>query len=267
LYNPADYANLRVAPEVQELFQYISRYTPHTIELDTKLKPLIPDLIPAIGEVDAFLKIPQPDGKNSELGLTQLDEPCLNPSDPSILDLQLRSLAKHANIEPLEVRSIEDPDKNPKEVKSWVDRIADLHRSKPAASVQYSRRMPDIEQLMQVWPAEFEEYITQNGYPNLAEMDMDLSEYVKLLATLLDVPVYDQLTDTLHVIFTLFAEFKSNQHFAPSMDNMDGGGAGMWNQGWGGTGPYAGGGAAGGWNMSGGIPPSSRAPSPSGREP
>ncbi len=35
------------------------------------------DLIPAIGEVDAFLKIPQPDGKNSDLGLAQLDEPCL----------------------------------------------------------------------------------------------------------------------------------------------------------------------------------------------
>lgn len=259
-YNPKDYANLRVAPEVEELFQYISRYTPHTIELDTKLKPLIPDLIPAIGEVDAFLKIPQPDGKNSDLGLAQLDEPCLNPSDPSVLDLRLRALSKHVDMEPMEVRSIEDPDKNPKEVKSWVDRIADLHRAKPAASVCYSRRMPDIEQLMQVWPAEFEEYITNNPYPNLAELDVDLASYVKMLATILDVPVYDQLTDTLHVIFTLFAEFQSNQHFAPSME----GGGGPWgNQsGWGGD-PYAGG---GGWNA-GPIPPNSRAPSPEGRRP
>ena len=27
------------------------RYTPHTIELDTSLKPFIPELIPSIGEV------------------------------------------------------------------------------------------------------------------------------------------------------------------------------------------------------------------------
>jgi len=41
--------------------------------------------------VDAFLKIPRPDGKDDNLGLTKLDEPSLNPSDPTVLDLQLRS--------------------------------------------------------------------------------------------------------------------------------------------------------------------------------
>jgi intraflagellar transport protein 46 len=33
------------------------------IDIDTKLKAFIPDYIPAIGEVDAFLKMPRPDGK------------------------------------------------------------------------------------------------------------------------------------------------------------------------------------------------------------
>ena len=33
------------------------RYTPQTIELETKLKPFIPDFIPAVGDIDAFLKV------------------------------------------------------------------------------------------------------------------------------------------------------------------------------------------------------------------
>ena len=39
----------QVSNEVKELFQYIGRYKPQTIELETKLKPFIPDYIPAIG--------------------------------------------------------------------------------------------------------------------------------------------------------------------------------------------------------------------------
>ena len=39
------------------------------MEIDAKLKAFIPDFIPAIGEVDAFLKMPRPDGKPETLGL------------------------------------------------------------------------------------------------------------------------------------------------------------------------------------------------------
>ena len=88
-----------VSAEVEELFQHITRYKPHTIELDTVFKPFIPEYIPCTGEVDAFLKMPRPDLK--EHGLTCLDQTTLNPSNPSILDLQLRSLSK--NQEPMEV--------------------------------------------------------------------------------------------------------------------------------------------------------------------
>lgn len=213
-YNPDDYKNMKVSAEIEELFQYITRYKPHSIELDTSLKPFIPELIPSIGEVDAFLKMPRPDGQKSELGATQLDEPALNPSDPSILDLQLRQLSKNQDLEPMEVRSIENAEKCPKEIENWVKRIDELNRSKPAPIVQYSRRMPDIEQLMQVWPAEFEEFLQQNPLPELADLDLDLTSYIRLLASILDVPVYNQMTETLHVIFTLYSEFKMNQHFS-----------------------------------------------------
>jgi len=218
-YNPDDFKGMKVSSEVEELFQYITRYKPHTIELDTSLKPFIPELIPSIGEVDAFLKMPRPDGKPSELGSGKLDEPTLNPSDPSILDLQLRSLSKNQDLQPMEVRSIENAEKCPKEIENWVKRIDDLNRSKPAPTVQYSRRMPDIEQLMQVWPAEFEEYLQQNPLPELSELDLELADYIKLIASVLDVPVYSQITETLHVIFTLYSEFKSNQHFSKTGDN------------------------------------------------
>merc|ERR1719226_482290 len=119
---------MECSQEEQDLFQYIARYKPHTIELDTHLKPFIPELIPAIGEVDAFLKMPRPDAKTSGLGTTCLEEPAMNPSDPSILDLQLRSLSKAQDLQPMEVRSIEAAEKNPKEVDNWIKRIDALIR-------------------------------------------------------------------------------------------------------------------------------------------
>ncbi|KAL0182706.1 hypothetical protein M9458_022081, partial [Cirrhinus mrigala] len=64
-------------------------YTPQTIELDHKLKPFIPDFIPAVGDIDAFLKVPRPDEKADNLGLLVLDEPCTKQSDPTVLSLWL----------------------------------------------------------------------------------------------------------------------------------------------------------------------------------
>eukprot|EP00747_Dinoflagellata_sp_TGD_P215385 gnl/TRDRNA2_/TRDRNA2_88085_c1_seq1.p1 gnl/TRDRNA2_/TRDRNA2_88085_c1~~gnl/TRDRNA2_/TRDRNA2_88085_c1_seq1.p1 ORF type:complete len:106 (+),score=10.89 gnl/TRDRNA2_/TRDRNA2_88085_c1_seq1:3-320(+) len=43
---------------------------------------------------------------------------------------------------------------------------------------------------------------------------MDLPNYIRLIASILDVPVHNQITETLHVIFTLYSEFKLNQHFS-----------------------------------------------------
>lgn len=33
------------------------RYTPQSVELEHSLKPFIPDFIPAVGDIDAFLKV------------------------------------------------------------------------------------------------------------------------------------------------------------------------------------------------------------------
>ena len=62
--------------------------------LETKLKPFIPEYVPAIGDIDAFLKVPRPDGKEDSLGLIVLDEPSSSQSDPNILNLQMRYTSK-----------------------------------------------------------------------------------------------------------------------------------------------------------------------------
>ena len=58
---------------MKELFHYIMRYTPQAIELETKFKPFIPDYIPAVGDIDAFIKVKRPDGKQVKTGLVRLN--------------------------------------------------------------------------------------------------------------------------------------------------------------------------------------------------
>ena len=57
MYDPAEFVDLSVSSEVREVFEYITRYVPQKIELDYKLKPFIPDFIPAVGDIDAFIKV------------------------------------------------------------------------------------------------------------------------------------------------------------------------------------------------------------------
>lgn len=68
-YNAAEYRHLNVDNDVRELFKEIERYKPHSIDLETKLKPFIPDYIPAVGGIDEFVKVPRPDGRSDFLGL------------------------------------------------------------------------------------------------------------------------------------------------------------------------------------------------------
>lgn len=60
---------MKVTHDMKELFEYIVRYKPTKVELDTKLKPFIPDYVPAVGEVDACLKMSKPDGTKEDLGI------------------------------------------------------------------------------------------------------------------------------------------------------------------------------------------------------
>ena len=164
MYDPSEFSDLPVTPEVKDLFDYIIRYIPQKIELDYKLKPFIPDYIPAVGDIDAlikvslcFRKIPNTyflfkveSDNNLQLGLTVLDEPSAKQSDPNIIELQLRSITKTSSGKMSKIKKVSNIDKEMKVVDKWIKDIDDLHRSKPAPTIQYSKTMPEIDQLMQV---------------------------------------------------------------------------------------------------------------------
>jgi intraflagellar transport protein 46 len=227
-YDPSEYDNMDVGADVKDLFQHIERYKPHQIELDTRLKPFIPDFIPAVGDIDAFVKVPRPDNAaqdaSMQLGLGILDEPSVVQSDPSVLELQLRQSTKQANLRDATVRSVESADKQPQVLTQWITSINDLHRSKPQAKVGYTHTMPTLDNLMQAWPSEVEDMLSKVMLPT-AMIDLDLPQFVTTLCAVLDIPVHEgKLTESLHLLFELFSEFKKNQHFAVY---ADAGGEGM----------------------------------------
>lgn len=220
-YNAADYEHLAVSSEIKELFQYITRYTPQNVDLEHRLKPFIPDFIPAVGDIDAFIKIPRHDGKPDSLGLTVLDEPCAKQSDPTVLDLMMRSITKQTNMAKVAVRSIDNASQTPKAIESWIKSIADLHKTKPLPTVHYSKNMPDIDQLMEEWPPEFEEVLNQVSLPT-ADMECDLPQFVDIVCGILDIPVHKSRVQSLHLLFSVFSEFKNSQHFQAMSGNGGG---------------------------------------------
>ncbi|OMJ81375.1 hypothetical protein SteCoe_18166 [Stentor coeruleus] len=216
-YNPADYANLQVSQEIKELFQYIQRYKPHQIDLESKVRPFIPDYIAAIGEVDAFLKVPRPDGSEETLGILVLDEPKQNQSDPALLEIKLKPKIRRPGTGQSAVRSIENADKNPKQITRWISTINDAHRSKPSASVTYSKPMPDSDTLMDVWHPDIEDILKNIELPG-PDLDISLDGYIKIVCAILGIPIHSLANnkshiESLHVLFSLYSYFKVNQHF------------------------------------------------------
>mmetsp|Transcript_76181 Transcript_76181/g.204531 ORF Transcript_76181/g.204531 Transcript_76181/m.204531 type:complete len:103 (-) Transcript_76181:366-674(-) len=90
-----------------------------------------------------------------------------------------------------------------------MQNIAELHRSNPPPNVHYTKPMPDIDSLMQMWPQEMEDTLHELQLPP-AEIGVDLKAYARIVCAILDVPVYSSLTESLHLIFSLYSEFKAS---------------------------------------------------------
>lgn len=112
----------------------------------------------------------------------------------------------------MKVKSLEDAEKNPKAIDTWIESISELHRSKPPATVHYTRPMPDIDTLMQEWSPEFEELLGKVSLPTV-EIDCSLAEYIDMICAILDIPFYKSRIQSLHLLFSLYSEFKNSQHF------------------------------------------------------
>jgi intraflagellar transport protein 46 len=161
--------------------------------------------------------MPKPDGNKEDFGITVLDEPALNHTDPSVLEmkyLQTKDTGKRVQID---VRSIENAEKNPKDVQNWIKNVNELHKNRPPATIQYSKVMPDIDKLMEEWPPAIENLLKDIPFPG-PDIDMSPDDYAKAVLAMLDIPVHKGadnkgIIEGLHVMFTLFSTFKENQHF------------------------------------------------------
>ncbi len=54
--------------------------------------------------------------------------------------------------------------------------------------------------------------------PNI---ELDLEDYARLSCLIMDIPVYDELPLSLHVLFALYMEFKNNPHFQQQKEISD----------------------------------------------
>jgi len=81
------------------------------------------------------LKPDRPDGQKETLGLVVIDEPIIDQTDPYILDMQIRQLSKKKPTKSINIRSIEDPHKNGKQIQKYVSQINELHKNSQAQTV------------------------------------------------------------------------------------------------------------------------------------
>lgn len=214
-YNPADYAkvNAKASREMQELFRSIGDFQPFTAELPAMLRPFIPEYIPAVGDLDPFIKVPRPDGRPDGLGLYVIDEPTIPQSNPAVVLLELRATNVGAAGGVEVVDSFEDAANRPEVIDRWIADVKKVHYKKALPTVNYQKPMPEIESLLQVWPASFEEVLNSDIQFPPPHVDLDMEQYIRTMCAVLDIPTHTSLIDSLHVMFTLYEEFRANQHF------------------------------------------------------
>lgn len=70
--------------------------------------------------------------------------------------------------------------------------------------------MPSIDNLMREWPPEFEELLKEVSLPS-PELDVDLNTYADILCAMLDIPVYKNRIQSIHVLLSLYTEFKNSE--------------------------------------------------------
>ncbi|GAB0092253.1 Intraflagellar transport protein 46 homolog [Sergentomyia squamirostris] len=213
-FNPKDFEHLEAPTDIKEMFQYIVKYTPQKIDIEYRLQPFIPDYIPAVGDIDAFLKVISPvrslSGKENlnpfidTLGLTILDEPCGQQSEPALLHMKLRSVSTvpHAQDHPPAIL------KSPKDLSRWIAEIQALHSNQPQQTLLYYEKYPvNIDTLMAEWPPILEKTFNELGFPSV-DLDCSLIEYINIVAGLLDIPLKGKTqADYIYVLHTLFSLF------------------------------------------------------------
>lgn len=203
------------SPELASIFALVSSFQPNIVEAEVHWKPFLPELAPAIGSIDAFIKIPRPDGEIDEAGLVVLDEPSITQSNRQILKMELREqygVSGPTGQGDAYIGSIEESANSTKELAAWLESIEEIHRQRPPPAVIYSSKMPEFESLMEPWPDRFEE-VLKALVPPPSELDVSFDDYVRIICAVLEIPVRGNIVESLHHLFALYSEFEGNQHF------------------------------------------------------
>lgn len=177
------------------------------------MQPFIPDFIPAVGDIDAFLKVvpPKPFSEKSKviefidrLGFDILDEPCGNQSETALLHMKLRSVSTSNTRKPIPPPSIS---KSSKDIEKWITEVQALHANQPYPMVVHNMPAPDIDALMTEWPTKMEHALNSVGFPS-AQLDCSLKFYIELVCGLFDIPLpptnNNNQVDYLFALSTLF---------------------------------------------------------------
>lgn len=85
--------------------------------------------------------------------------------------------------------------------------------------------MPNIDDLLDVWPEAFEVALETLKLPS-PDLDLSLAEYSKTLCSILDIPTYENPIESLHQMFSLFMDFRNNPHFQVRDIELEGRGYG-----------------------------------------
>ncbi|XP_055838609.1 intraflagellar transport protein 46 homolog [Episyrphus balteatus] len=222
LISPSSWDNLSLPQEIKEIFPYIAKYTPQLIETEYHLQPFVPEYVPAVGDVDAFLRVSFPaimDIRREQdiqehlqkMGLHFLDEPSGQQSEPSLLSIKLGSVltgsarSHSASKVPIAKSIIKDVDK-------WITEVEHIHLGQSGHNVQPEK---DIETMMIDWP---QSYATLQNELNRAYNDDNLSlvEYIRVLCEKLEIDCGGpgELTQAqcIQKVYTLFSMYLAANH-------------------------------------------------------
>ncbi|XP_037825930.1 intraflagellar transport protein 46 homolog [Lucilia sericata] len=189
---PDKWEHLALDPEIKELFPYILKYTPQHIETPYHLQPFIPEYVPAVGDVDAFLKVTEPpllkpqrskemQEHLQKLGLYFLDEPSGTQSEPSLLNMKLRSALTGSSKNSRSTSAQMVPfAKSTKDIDKWINEVEQVHMSQ---SVYDAQPRKDIENMIIDWPRSYAEATgaVQEAYQQCLTEQHTLVDYVRIL--------------------------------------------------------------------------------------
>ena len=105
--------------------------------LQRELRPVLPDPILSLGEVEACVKPHRPDGLPEPLGLFTLDEPTLLHTDGGMLILRLRACLRSREGNDGQAAfnvagQLGEAERRPREVEAWVAAVKAHHRQQTA---------------------------------------------------------------------------------------------------------------------------------------